>query len=272
MFSDDRPPVVARTVPCMHEAGLPFASSMAGDDRRMINGKGLTMASARTRSAGIGAALAVLVLAAAGQATASPLSESVASAIRGEAVILARDKSPHLIKRNILSYAVGAKGLAAMALAAGPDHSRPALDDDLEDPAPWVGHALIETMVAQYGAISAPGSEVLVESHDPGDLSAAYPGVPYVLDVFTTTWKVTPDAFAWSHYGVIYRIRAKLVDTRSRKVVVEAFCFRHGVEQGAEPTEEEMIANKAAVLNQVLHAHAAKCLGEFREKLFGLKN
>lgn len=200
------------------------------------------------------------------QAEATDLNASSAGPLKGQAIVQSKRAKPVFFSRGLLGEAVGLIGLAA---AAESGNNLVAVYD-IDDPADWVGRELIKDLVAQYDAVAGPDQEKLVESFSIGVVAATYSSAPFVLDSHTVTWQIQQSPFSPSRYKLTYRIRVKLIDTRTGKSLADGHCSHHDGPEGKLPTKSELLDNKAERLKQILHDSAAICLAELRVTTFGL--
>ena len=55
----------------------------------------------------------------------------------------------------------------------------------------------------------------------------------------------------WSHYKVTYTARLRLIESASEKVVAETLCTTVQGDDENPPTQEQLLENKASLLNLV---------------------
>jgi hypothetical protein len=112
-----------------------------------------------------------------------------------------------------------------------------------------------------------PADGVLARSTNPAELARQYSGADLLLDVQTVNWGFAYFPTDWNNYRVIYSAKARLIDTKTRKVLAEGFCSRVPEKTDDAPSHEELLANQAARLKQELEAAADHCISEFRAKV-----
>jgi hypothetical protein len=158
----------------------------------------------------------------------------------------------------------GLLGAAAM-ISAG---NTIVVDNNIEDPAPFVADQLREAVENKYGMVTAAGTAPLVDTTDTLKLAALYAAGDFVLDVQTINWSFVyrPNL---THYRVLYSVKVRLIEIHGAKLLAEAFCYRKDDDDKNPPTHEELLANQAALLKKRLHDHAAECAGELTNKLLG---
>jgi hypothetical protein len=192
------------------------------------------------------------------------VSEGSASAMHGKSIALSQRVKPDFAAMTAGKAMFGLVGAVAM-ISAG---NQIVVDNNIEDPAPFIADRLRQALENKYGLVTAPGAAPLADSTDTRKLASIYSAGDFVLDVQTVNWSFVyrPNLM---HYRVIYSVKVRLIDTHEAKLLAEAFCYRKDDGDKNPPTHEELLADQAAVLKTRLHDHAADCAGELANKLLG---
>lgn len=91
-------------------------------------------------------------------------------------------------------------------------------------------------------------------------------GASFIVDGASSTSAIY-FSFDWTHYGLIYSLQVRVVDTASGKVVAKARCFRKPEKTPESPTHDQMFADNAAVLKKMMADNAQACLPKLMEDL-----
>jgi len=192
------------------------------------------------------------------------VSTDSASAMHGKSIAISQRAKPDFSAMTAGKAMFGLLGAAAM-ISAG---NTIVVDNNIEDPAPFVADQLRQAVENKYGLVTAAGTGPLADTTDTRKLASLYAAGDFVLDVQTVNWSFVyrPNL---THYRVLYSVKVRLIETRRAKLLAEAFCYRKDDDDKNPPTHEELLANQAALLKTRLHDHAAECAGELTSKLLG---
>jgi hypothetical protein len=192
------------------------------------------------------------------------VSNDSVSAMHGKSLAISQRTKPDFSAMTAGKAMFGLLGAAAM-ISAG---NKIIVDNNIEDPAPFVADQLRQAMENKYGLVTAPGTMPLADSTDTRKLASLYSAGDFVLDVQTVNWSFLyrPNL---THYRVLYSVKVRLIATHDSKLLAEAFCYRKDDDDNNPPTHDELLADQAALLKSKLHDHAAECAGELTNKLLG---
>jgi hypothetical protein len=140
-------------------------------------------------------------------------------------------------------------------------------DRRLSDPALGISTALEQALAGRFSLQVVPDSGVVAESSVEG-LIAQFRGADLILDVRTSQWGFVPTSMG--RYGATYDGTMRLIDTRAGKVIAEGFCAFHPVPIDSAPTSDELLANGAEALKQMLSSITEVCADDYRTRILGL--
>ena len=158
--------------------------------------------------------------------------------------------------QNVLFGAVG--GL--IAITQGQDIAD---QYDIRDPSNVLGRELARGLAAAHGEDPAFEPVKVAEGHRTLDMSAGV--VPadlrparYVIEV-TTTIEPTALSGDWTHYGLAFHARMRVIDTSQGKVVVKAACKLEQKRAPDAPTLDQLFASNAAHLKEMIGQATQEC-------------
>jgi hypothetical protein len=200
-----------------------------------------------------------------------PLDAVASDALSGKTVVLAKrgiaDFAIISVKNSLpgaLFGPIGGAVAAASAIATGNELVR---TNHIADPAEDSGAAILDVLAAKYRLIVRDAGGAQVHGRQSDEIIKAYPGVDLVLDVETVNWTAIYFGGDWSHYGLIYRAKLRLIDARTAKLVAEASCVRKPEKQPDSPTYDQLLQDGAARLKSLSSAASNACRDELRSKL-----
>jgi hypothetical protein len=163
---------------------------------------------------------------------------------------------------------VGGALIATEVVAAG----RKIRDENnISDPSTEMGKKLAESFAAKYNSktILLP---VKIIDGNVEEIVKNSNGAKYAVDVQTKLLRVTyiptlPPAIP-PIYSVNYMAMARLINLETKKSVAEHFCNISGDTNQDAPTYDEMMADGASVLKEMLNHAVTECLQEIRTKAF----
>jgi hypothetical protein len=94
---------------------------------------------------------------------------------------------------------------------------------------------------------------------------AGHKGV--LLDVETINWMFVYYPLDWTHYRIMYVGRARLIDANAGKRIAQAPCVYQSDDK-TPPTYDQMMADKAALLKNMLAAAADSCVDKMSRTLY----
>ena len=201
-----------------------------------------------------------------------PLTSADAARLKGASVAVTKREVPSFAAMTASKAALGAFGVvggvagAAAMVNAGNEIIR---SNGVQDPADRMGNSLASALAsARGGKVATTGGKT--SENDPKAVAASYPGSDFVLDVRTINWSSVYFPTSWGHYRVIYSAQLRLIETKTGKVVAEGFHARVPEKTADSPTQDQLLANGAALLKQEIQKGAAECEAHFRKTILGL--
>ncbi len=116
-------------------------------------------------------------------------------------------------------------------------------------------------MNAKYGLVYMGVGQNIITDDDVLSIAKAYSGSPLAIDVKTTHWGFIPFS-SGRGYGVVYRARFKLIDTKNAKVIAEGGCSSIPEEPTEPPAYDELVENGAARIKAELKKASQGCIHE----------
>lgn len=141
-----------------------------------------------------------------------------------------------------------------------------ATENDLEDPAVYIGSTLVAELSQKYKLTPIENSEVVVTDESPKKMAMQFMTSRFLLDVRTIDWGLMNHPVKWGLYGLNYSAKFRIIDTTSAKVIAESYCEKQAFTTRPDFTREELLANRAQRLKDELRAAAEFCIEEFRTK------
>lgn len=160
----------------------------------------------------------------------------------------------------------GAIGAAAM-ISAGNKIIR---ENEVADPADYIGRELAKIMSERYQISEVNKSETLVKGLKSKQVIDTYTDSGLVIDVQTINWSFGYFPTKWGKYRVIYTAKLRLIDSESNKLLAEGFCKRIPEYDESAPTKKELLADSAARIKQELSIAADSCIEQLRENVLQL--
>jgi hypothetical protein len=133
----------------------------------------------------------------------------------------------------------------------------------LADPALRVAEQLGAALREEAGAPPLGLAKEPVTTDDPHAIAARF-GSGVVLDVRTEYWEVLYYPTDWSHYRLLYRASARLLEAPAGRVLWQGECETESGAADGSPTLEALEANGAALLKSLLDAAADECASRLR--------
>lgn len=160
----------------------------------------------------------------------------------------------------------GLIGAAAM-ISAG---NRIIRENDVADPAVYIGEQLAAVLSAKLGVQLTGNTGQTATSTKPRELAAQYAGSDLLLDVETVNWQFAYFPTDWNNYRVIYSAKVRLIDTRTGKLLAEGFCASLPERNDEAPSREQLLDNAAEGLKRELRAAADKCIPQLAWNVLGV--
>lgn len=183
---------------------------------------------------------------------------------------LAATTSKDLVHKSIAyteyarpDFVAGTAGKATFAMfgAAAMIHTGNTIvaENDVHDPALAISSRLAGKL-AQQNDMVVQHAPIRASSDKLDALLASQVQPDYLLDVKTLNWQFFYYPTNWSHYHVLYAARLRLIDTRAKSVIAETMCkAEQPVNEKDAPTHEELLADHAAKLKELLGKVADSC-------------
>jgi hypothetical protein len=155
--------------------------------------------------------------------------------------------------------------LAVGGFTRVPDGNRISSEFELEDPA-----NKLSAGVARLAAQSNGFQFIETPIETPGDdgklalTLAKENGAKYLIYAGTMSLLVRYFSFDFSHYKVTYSGLVSIYDTDSRKVRYNYNCYATPKRTADQPTLDQMLENRGALLTQMADASAALCLDKMK--------
>ncbi len=192
-----------------------------------------------------------------------PIQQERMANLKGSTITVTTREKPSFGATTAGKASFGLLGAAAM-ISAGNEIVK---KNAVEDPAGSIARELANSFASANAMTVVPTEGVLAKGTNPAELARQYSGADLLLDVQTVNWGFAYFPTDWNNYRVIYSAKARLIDTKTRKVLAEGFCSRVPEKTDDAPSHEELLANQAARLKQELEAAADHCISEFRAKV-----
>ena len=71
----------------------------------------------------------------------------------------------------------------------------------------------------------------------------------------------------WAHFDLLFMDRVRVIDTASQKVVAQSKCFIKTHKRPGLLTHDELLADNAAALKQLIKDKAAECTAKMKADL-----
>jgi hypothetical protein len=216
--------------------------------------------------------IAVLVLAGAVLAgcvstRTAPVADTRAAEWRGKSVVLTQRPTTDFIAMTAGKAAFAVVGVVAM-LEAG---KKIVEENGIEDPSPRLARDLLAAAQAQYGVTPASISPVQAGSTtvDPAKLVDGAAGADLVFDIQGMGGQFRYLPLHWGSYVVDSGYKFRVIEVAGAKVVAEGFCHQQGDSKNAV-SKDELLADHAARLKQILDSERQACFEELKQKVLGI--
>jgi hypothetical protein len=213
----------------------------------------------KTISLALGAALLF------GPASAQTLTPESTTQYQGTALTIVTYTKPSFVAMTADRAAFALLGAFAM-ISAG---NKLVKANDIADPAVAIA-AKLGPLVADRFKASATTS---LADHDKDDdtakdAAAAAANKGLVFDAETSGWEFMYFPTDWTHYKILYTVRARIIDGPTGAVVASAMCSYNSEKETdiPLPTYDELMADQAALLKEKL-AHAGALCGDIMQKI-----
>ena len=202
-----------------------------------------------------------------------PMTPETASKIKDREVVVGKRDKPDFYAFTVGAVApmglMGALSGALGGMVVVREGNEIVARYHVEDPALYIEEELKAYLSSKYGTKISPRS-VAITDDDVEALSKNNSDTDLILDVRTLYWDFIYLLTSLDRYKIRYRVRLRLIDVGSGKVVVEDTCFRNPASTPSAPTYDELLASNAARLKKELREAADFCIAEFESKVLRL--
>lgn len=187
------------------------------------------------------------------------VNDDVATGWRGKTVILTERPRADFVPMSAGHAAFAMLG-AVVAIQQG---KQLVAENGIEDPAPHIARDLLELAKLQRGLLPSDLPPAKLNTTDVAQIASAGAGADLVLDVEPLEGGFHYFAMDWTHYWVRSGFVIRIVDVKTSAVVAGATCRRDSRDDPKPPTNDELMANRAERLKQVLASQRDACRDEF---------
>ena len=138
--------------------------------------------------------------------------------------------------------------------------------NNVQDPARIVREQLANALRDTYGALPQAVDETETKSTQTGELAKLHPQSDYILSVKTRGWSYAYFPTAFDRFWTHYIVETKLVDSRSGRLMSKGVCATHTRPNPIRPSIEQLLANQAQLLKDMLDASGWFCTRELAQK------
>jgi hypothetical protein len=143
-------------------------------------------------------------------------------------------------------------------------------ENEIQDPAKYIGNQVADRLASRLGIVVNQSNAESLNSNSVDAISARYQDSNLVLDSQTINWSYAYYPTHWDSYRLIYSVRMRLIDTRAKEVLAEAFCARNDEYSDDAPSHRELTANGGEWIKNRLIAYAGSCTDELTNKILGV--
>ena len=173
--------------------------------------------------------------------------------------------------RDRASFSAMTAGKAAFALigavamlAAG---AKILDENQISDPSTELGEKLAKSLEAKYNTQTA-GAPIKTADGNIDQMAKDSSDAKFAIDVQTINWGFAYFPFDWSHYRVLYVAKARLINLETKQVVAEDGCQIYKKENENAPTYDQLMANQAALLKDMIKAATGECMAKWQVEAF----
>lgn len=142
-------------------------------------------------------------------------------------------------------------------------------ENGIEDSAPVLSQALLLAAQKQYGAVSA-ASPVRIDTTDVRQLAGAAAGADVLFDVQEVEFTYEFIPFKHDQYRVHSSFKFRIVDVHTGTLMAERSCQQSTKDEPTHPSEDELMANDAALLKQILNTQRDQCANQFETQVLNV--
>ncbi|MBS0470992.1 MAG: hypothetical protein JSR60_07970 [Proteobacteria bacterium] len=141
-------------------------------------------------------------------------------------------------------------------------------DDDIPDPADAIVTQLGPEFAAKFGGPTQPAVTLRKRDNDgQKDLAALAQNHGVVFDVQSTAWSFIYFPFDWTHYRVVYSVRARLIDASTGTVIGQVPCTYQSDDKNP-PDYDQLTGNHGELLKSLLAKGTEACIQIIRSNMF----
>lgn len=207
-----------------------------------------------------------IVAAQLGCAAVKPMTPDVAQTLKGKRVAFVARNKPDFTAMTAGKAMFGMFGAVAMNAAGNELVAK----HTIEDPAVKMTRELVASLREKHGLVAAAAPVDPGEATNVYALAEMFPNEELLLDVQTTQWSFAYFPSDWSHYRVIYAVKASLYDLKNKQVLVSGAARRVPEKGPDSPTYEELMGSDAARLKADLKRLSDECFQEIQRDAFKL--
>ena len=166
-------------------------------------------------------------------------------------------KPPTLEDRTPGTFVGGVVG----AVAANPTGRDIVVNNAIQDPSGDMAHEIATAYATKRGGHVADAPLLDDHSRTQSDLLASQAGgARYIVDVEPPWMTLVYFSFDWAHFDLMYVSRVRVIETADGKVVAQAGCFLRSEKTPGALTGDELLANSAAALKQLIVRKSEACV------------
>ncbi len=192
------------------------------------------------------------------------ISDADATAMRGKTVAITLHERPDftaMAPGKVMTGLIGAFSMTATG-------NKLVSSNNVQDPARILREQLANALRDTYGALPQAVDDVETKSTRADELAKLHPQSDYILSVKTLGWSYAYFPTAFNRYWTHYLVETRLVDSRSGRLVSKGVCATHTRPNPIRPSIEQLHANQAQLLKDMLDASAWFCAREIAQKGF----
>jgi hypothetical protein len=197
-------------------------------------------------------------------ATPPATAPSVASADVPVVAFLSLTSTPELIDTTPAKAGFGLVG-ALVAISAG---SQIVKDNEIENPAGQVAADVAKAYAAahSYRVADTPLAVEKIAAQE--DLKAATAqGARYLVTAGSPGMNLLYFSFDWTHFDLMYSQVVVITDVTENKIVARSRCFIRTKKRDGLMGHDQLLADKAAALKQLIRDKAGECAGVMKAEL-----
>lgn len=179
---------------------------------------------------------------------------------------LSKRNKPDFAAQTAGKAVFGAIGAVAMITAG----NKIINENEVQDPANYIGDELAKALAEKYGVANVVRSDSVVKGLKEQAVIEAYPNSGLLIDVQTINWSFGYFPTKWGKYRVIYSAKLRLIDGDAGTLLAEGFCSRVPKYDETAPTKDELLGDSAARLKKELSIAANDCIKQLKANVLQL--